>query len=178
MTQADSTAPAKKATLSSLLLREWPFVLLYVLALACMGYTNADAGRSSYYWQLLIPVTGLVAIFVGWGMVSPNMRMEMILKQVLHWGAVLLVIRLLFLQVLDAFLSDQAHGFVVVYVFGLAAVLDGIHWNWKMAVFGAFLIFSAIVMAFFQDAALAISVTAALVAVAVTFLWSRFRSRV
>jgi len=177
MTQADSAAPAKKATLLSLLLREWPFVLLYVLALACMGLTNADAGRSSFYWQLLIPVTGVVAIFVGWGMVEPGMRMEMVIKQVLHWGAVLVAVWLLFLPVLDAFLSDQAHGFVVVYVFGLAAVLDGVHWNWKMAVFGAFLIFGAIIMAFFQDAALAISVTAAVVAVAGTFLWSRLRHR-
>jgi hypothetical protein len=177
MTQSDSTAPAKKATIPSLLLREWPFVLLYVLALACMGLTNADAVRSSFYWQLLIPVTGVVAIFVGWGMVEPGMRTEMVIKQVLHWGAVLVAVWLLFLPVLDAFLNDQAHSFVVVYVLGLAAVLDGVHWNWKMAVFGAFLIFSAIIMAFLQDAALAISVTAAVVAVAGTFLWTRLRHR-
>lgn len=174
MSSTDSPAVAKRGGLGALLLHEWPYVLLYIIAVVGVAYTDADAPASSLYWKVLIPVTGAIAIIASWSSVAKEQRKIFLIKQILHWGAVLLVVLLLFLHVIDDFLNDEAHGFIVIYLLGLSAILAGIQWNWKIAVFGAFLIFSGIGFAVLADGILAISIVLALVILVGTFIWSRF----
>jgi hypothetical protein len=74
-----------------------------------------------------------------------------ILRQVLHWGTLILVIRLLFAHAVQDFLSDDQDAFVTIYLVGLAAVLSGIYLDWKMALFGMFLLLSGLAIAWLND---------------------------
>jgi len=91
---------------------------------------------------------------------------------VLHWGALVLVIRLLYAHNVQDFLNDEQDGFVTIYVIGLAAILSGIYLDWKMALFGLFLLLSGVAMAWVDDNAMLISLVfgAAAIGVAVSLL--------
>jgi hypothetical protein len=154
-----------------------PYVVLYVVALGLVAMTAHDAAGTSIYWQLFIPLIALVSIAGGWRFAGePGVpRWDYLLKQVLHWGALVLVIRLLYSHDVQDFLNDEQDGFVTIYVTGLAAILSGIYLDWKMAVFGLFMLLSGVAIAWFDDNALLLTLvfSAAAVAVAASLLIRR-----
>ena len=141
-----------------------PYVVLYLLAIWLVALTdsNADPGRIRVLWQGFVPAVGLLAIWGGWqgmkaGAGGPR---PYLLRQVLHWLATLLVIHLLFGETLQAFLATEVHGFVAIYVMGLSAILAGIHMDWKMGLFGLFLVGGGVGIAFLDDNAMFLTLAA------------------
>lgn len=176
MSPADAhTTPMHSRFLGLSLLRDWPFVVLYALAVVGVSLTTSNAGQSAEYWQLLIIVTALVSIVSGYALSPAGERRTMLFKQLLHWAALLVVVRLLFMHSLQDFLSDESDGFVVIYLLGLAAIMGGIHWNWRLIVFGLFLIATGIGLALFEENVLILSIVAAVVALAATYALARFK---
>jgi len=171
---ASDSVAAQKLNRKRFLLYHVPYVVLYVVALGLVAMTSHDAAGTSSYWQMFIPLIALVSIAGGWRFAGApgDPRWHYILKQVLHWGALILVIRLLYAHDVQDFLNDEQDGFVTVYVIGLAAILSGIYLDWKMALFGLFLLLSGVAIAWFDDNAMLISLVfgAAAIAVAVTLL--------
>jgi cell division protein FtsW (lipid II flippase) len=152
-----------------------PYVVLYVAALGLMGMTAHNATEMSTYWQLFIPLVALVSILGGWRFAGSTgkQRWVYILRQVLHWGALILVIRLLYAHAVQDFLSDEQDAFVTIYIIGLAAVLSGIYMDWKMALFGLFLLVSGVAIAWLNDNWLMLTLViggAGVVAIAVSIL--------
>jgi hypothetical protein len=115
--------------------------------------TAQDAAKMSTNWQLFIPVVALVSILGGWHWAgtSAGQRWTYILRQVVHWVALIMVIRLLYAHAVQDFLNDEQDAFVTIYVIGLAAVLSGIYLDWKMALFGIFLLLSGVGIAWLKD---------------------------
>jgi hypothetical protein len=97
-------------------------------------------------------------------------------QQVVHWGALLLVIHLLFFPDVQHFLCAEDDGFVIIYLVGLASITAGVYLDWKMGLFGLFLIFSGVVLAYLDDNALLIAVgsVATMAVVATAIAWIRF----
>jgi hypothetical protein len=151
-----------------------PYVLLYVAAFGLVALTAHNAADTSTYWQMFIPLMALVSILGGWRWAgaSGDPRWMYVARQVLHWGALILVIRLLYAHDVQDFLNDEQDSFVIIYMVGLAAVLSGIYLDWKMAVFGLFLLFSAVGMAWLDDNAMLLLIVGvvALAAVVVSLL--------
>jgi cytochrome b561 len=137
--------------------------------LGLVAMTSHDAAGTSIYWQIFIAPVALVSIVAGWRFAgtSHDPRWVYLLKQVLHWGALVLVIRLLYTHNLQDFLNDEQDGFVTIYVLGLTAILSGIYLDWRMALFGLFLLLSGFGMAWIDDNAMLISLIAAAAAVGV-----------
>lgn len=151
MSSTDQKLERKRSLLYNL-----PYIVLYVAAFALVAMTAHNAANTSRYWQLFIPLLGLVSIIGGWRWAgaSGDPRWMYLARQVLHWGALILVIRLLYAQDVQDFLNDEQDSFVVMYMVGLAAVLSGIYLDWKMALFGLFLLLSAVGMAWLEDNAM------------------------
>ncbi len=135
------------------MLYQLPYVVLYVAAFGLVAMTSHDAASTSAYWQMFIPLIALVSILGGWHWAgaSGDPRWMYLARQVLHWGTVILVIRLLYAHNVQDFLNDEQDSFVIIYIVGLAAVLSGIYLDWKMALFGIFLLLSAVGMAWLED---------------------------
>jgi hypothetical protein len=76
-------------------------------------------------------------------------------------------------------LKAETDGFVIIYILGLAGILSGLYLDWKMAVFGLFLIFSGVVIAFLDNNALLLAVggTATLAVIVTAFVWIRYQQR-
>ena len=177
MSNPGSIADHKKLTPKRLLLQHIPYAVLYLVALGLVAMTSHNAAGTSIYWQLFIGLVALVSIIAGWRFAgaSDHPRWVYLLKQVLHWGALVLVIRLLYTHDLQDFLNDEQDGFVTIYVLGLTAILSGIYLDWRMALFGIFLLLSGVGMAWIDDNAMLISLiaVAAAVGVAATLVFRR-----
>lgn len=167
--------------LGKLLIANVPYLILYAIAIVLIAMTDSDPLSAKPSWGYFIPLIGVVSALSGWSRYAGRdweQHAQYLLKQVLHWGALLLVIRLLFLTDVQHFLRAEDDGFVIVYLVGLTSILAGIYLDWKMAIFGLFLISSGVVIAFLDDNVLLLTLGGmGLAAVIVTaLLWIRFQS--
>lgn len=170
---------ASKPSWLKLLIPSLPYLALYIASLVLIGMTESDPAKATELWKWFMPVVALVSMMGGWRL-SGEEAMEKglyIAKQLLYWGAVLLVITLLFMGDTPNFLNAETQGFVIAYILGLSALLSGIYLDWKMSLFGAFMIASAIGLAFLDDNALLISVAVVVVASVVMMLVLRWRGK-
>lgn len=156
-----------------------PYVMLYAVAVVLIAMTDHDPASAQGAWKYFIPLVGLVSTIGGWARhAGPawDARLGYIARQIVHWGALLVVIHLLFLSDVQHFLRAEDDGFVIIYLVGLTSILGGIYLDWKMALFGLFLIFSGVVIAFLDDNALLIVVggTATMAVIATAFAWMKF----
>jgi hypothetical protein len=135
------------------LIYQLPYLVLYVAGIGLVAMTSHDAAGMSIYWQMFIPLVALASILGGWRWAGEGSseRWTYILRQVLHWGVLVLVIRLLYAHAVEDFLNDEQAAFVTIYVIGLGAVLSGIYLDWKMALFGFFLLLSGVAIAWLND---------------------------
>ena len=175
--------PHPEGRLARLAIANVPYVVLYAIAVGLIAMTDHNPASAQAAWNFFIPLVGLVSAASGWHRyagATKETQLRYMLRQVLQWGALLLVIRLLFLGDVQHFLRAEDDGFVIIYLVGLTSLLAGIYLDWKMALFGLFLIYSGVVIAFLDDNALLIAVGgAALMAVMVTaFVWIRYNQRI
>ncbi len=155
-----------------------PYVALYAIAIWLVAMTDSNPDRATGLWEWFIPAVGLVGIVGGWHRMrsSGGGIPQYLIKQILHWGATLGVIYLLFWPTVLVFLTAETHGFVAIYIVGLAAILAGVHLDWKMGLFGLFLIGSGIGIAFFDDNAMLMTLTGlAVIGVIVSVVVLRLR---
>jgi hypothetical protein len=168
----DHETDAKPSWLHVVLVNS-PYILIYGATIWLVAMTDRDSAKAATYWQYFVPIVGLVSVIGGWGKATES-KGKYLMEQVLHWGALLLVIYLLFLPDMEQFLNAESHGFVIAYMLGLAAILSGIYLDWKMAVFGLFLLASAVGIGFLDENALLITlIGVGIAAILVTLLIRR-----
>ncbi|MGB5832491.1 MAG: hypothetical protein WBG92_10930 [Thiohalocapsa sp.] len=178
-TTSGSGAVESKSSWLRTLIVNLPYIVLYVVAIGLVAMTDSDPTAAARYWEYFILLVAVVSLFGGWSNAGTTnaSRMTYFVRQVLHWGSLLIVINLLFLHSMQDFLNAESHGFVIAYVLGLGAILSGIYMDWKMAVFGAFLIGSAVGIGFLDDNAVLLTISGiAIAGIALTILF-RQRSR-
>ncbi len=173
MSEDASTTTAPGPSITSKLLWGLPYIVIYAIAIWLIALTNRDPGSAQGHWEWFIPVVALVSIIGGWKSMdrAGNNFLVYLFKQALHWGALMFVLTMLFLPDVNHFLNAESNGFVVIYLLGLTALLSGIYFDWKMALFGIFLIGSGVGIAYLQDNAMLItSVGVGLFAILITVL--------
>lgn len=166
-----------KPTWTGALITSLPYLGLYIASIVFIAMTDSDPNQSQY-WKFFMPLLVLVSVIGGWRYSGDTVKEKAVYigKQVLHWGAVLVVINLLFMGDTANFLNAESKGFAVAVLLGLAALLSGIYIDWKMAVFGVALIGSAVGIAFLDDNAMMISIAGiAIAGIAITIVSRRSR---
>ena len=192
MSEFESTPRAPSVPASRSLLRRLltpsniGFYLMILLAWIGAIYTTFSVEQSRWYWQWLIPVFGLICIATQWNNVGPTLKGRglMVLRQVLHWGVVLLMSKLIFMasgQVssIDA-LDDRQASLVLMFTVTLSTFLAGVYFDWRLCVVAVFLIASAILnVALSNTAPLLVWIGIGVIVVYFIGDWwySRFRER-
>ena len=176
---SDVSSVTKPKYFRSFIRKQAPYVVLLVLALIGVAYTDIDAIHSLFYWQALVPVFGVICILARWRYAEPGPkgRAHLIWTQVLHWGVLLLVIRLLFMHGMQRMLDSDITGLVLLYLLALSTFLAGIYLDWRLCVVGAFLGIGAIAIAFLDEAALPMAMLAIAIVI-VAFLWNRYGAKI
>ncbi|EIC20671.1 hypothetical protein [Thiorhodovibrio frisius] len=180
MTDAEAQKSAKKKARWVFFLNQLPYVILYATTIVLVAMTDREPTDVAMKWIWFIPAVALVAIFGGWKYhagESAKSRVFYLFRQVLHWAALAVVVHYFFTKDLLHFLNAETDGVVMIFLLGLTAILSGIHADWKMGLFGAFLIMSGETIGWFDDNAVLMGIVggAAAVAVILTLL---VRSRV
>ncbi|HRX70034.1 MAG: hypothetical protein KDJ22_05230 [Candidatus Competibacteraceae bacterium] len=181
LTPAADAAPHRPSLLRRLFrLRDVGFYLMIALAWFGAAYTDIDAQGSRWYWYGLIPVFGLICIITQWPHVESTIKAHtlLILRQILHWGGLLLLMQLVFVATAEGFmdtLDDRQASFLLMLTVTLTTFLAGIYFNWRLCIVALFLGIGAVFMVLMQNIAPMLIYTG-ITAIAAYLLWSWWHS--
>jgi hypothetical protein len=175
MNDAAAEKSARKKARLLFFLNQLPYLILYVATIVLVAMTDREPAEAAMKWLWFIPAVALVAIFGGWRSNagdSGKSKAIYLFRQFLHWAALAVVVHYFFTKDLLHFLNAETDGVVMIFLLGLTAMLAGVHADWKMGLFGAFLIFSGVAIGWFDDNALLLGLLGggALLAVLLTLL--------
>jgi hypothetical protein len=152
------------------LARELPYAVLLALAVIGIAFTSLSPDASIGYWRLLAPVFAIVCIISQWSRVPAGgaAKTRLVIVQLLHWGAFLLTILLVFLPETQKMLNSLASAQVVLYLLALSTFLAGLYSaSWQLVAVGLLMALSVPAIAFLERSALIVVVIATAVAIVI-----------
>ncbi len=157
-------------------IRDWPYIAM--LGLAILGVALASVVRESMttYWEILVPFFAAVCVFARWRD-SQHQKMlgRLIWIEVLHWGAVIIAMNLVFVTDVSQIMNANATALMVMTLLALGTFTAGAQIGaWRICVVGVVLALGVPLVAWLQRAALLITLVGiVLVAVAAMFYLHR-----
>jgi hypothetical protein len=174
-----SAASAWRFKPRAFLLREWPYLLVLVLALFGVAYTSFSRTPITTYWIVLAPFIGIVCVVTRWrDAETREQRLRLIWTQALHWGAVLVAMHLMFVAAVTRMMNADATALAALTILALGTFTAGVHIaSWQICLVGIVLGLGVPAIAWFEQSALLLLLVAVvLVAGIAPFFWHRKRS--
>lgn len=147
------------------------FLVLMVLSMIGIGYTDYSALGSTWFWKLMAPLFGITCVISEWPR-STNKR-YLVWTQVLHWGALYGTMELVFSHLVEARLDAPIIGLILMLLLALTTFLAGIYIGWRICLVGIFLAIGTL-MAAFLESIIWLALLAALAIIVIAILWTRF----
>ena len=164
----------------SLWKREFPYLLILVLAAAGAGWVSLTRQPIVRYWDVVAVIVAAVAIIEGWSKVHDRAgHWRLVWTQVLHWAAFLIAMNLVFLPSMQAVLTTDALSLTVLLLLGLGTFVSGVHTvSPLMAANGVFMALCVPAIAWLDRTALVVGLAVVVIAAAIAlFFWLRRRYR-
>ena len=144
MTDARPDGPhgdTSRFNLRVFLLREWPYLLVLILALFGVAYTSFSRAPMTIYWIVLAPIIGLICVVSRWHEAgTKDQRTRLIVTQALHWVAVLLAMRLMFVADVRQMMNSDASALASLTLLALGTFTAGVHIaSWRICLVGVVL---------------------------------------
>ena len=160
--------------------REFPYILLLVLAVVGIAYTSVSPDSSAAYWKVLAPVFAVVCIVSQWPRVAAGggAKTRLIVIQLVHWGAFLFTILLVFLPGVQTTLTSVLSAQIILYLLALSTFLAGLHnVSWQLMAVGVLMALSVPAIAYLERSVLlGVVIVAAVVLVIVAYVFQRRRA--
>jgi hypothetical protein len=139
-----------------LLTREWPYLVMLVLALFGVAYTSVTRRPITLYWFALAPFIGVICVMTRWSVVKDrDARLHLVWTQVLHWGAVLAAMNLLYVADVGQMMSTDARALYVLTLLALGTFTAGVHiGSWRFCLVGVILALGVPAIAWLEQSAL------------------------
>ena len=157
---------------------ELPYVAMLLLALGGVTYASISPRATFDYWQILVPVFCLICVVAGWRRSAGKAaRWRLFWTQLLHWGAILVAMRTLFMPNVQQMLNSDAVGLAALGLQAMGTFLAGVHAaSWRVCVIGLVLAAAIPAAAFLEQAVLFVLLVAvALLAAYALVLWRKKR---
>ena len=123
--RTDASRPAGSA---SFLYRQLPYLVVLALAIAGVAYTNISHQPLVGYWEFLTFAMAAMCVITEWGKVDDrHARGQLIWKQAVHWGAVLVAMNIMLLAGVQQLMPAPATGLVLLMLLALGAFLAGLN---------------------------------------------------
>lgn len=173
MTDTDDVGPNRRAT-APLWLREAPYLAILALTAAGAAYVSMMRQPIVHYWDLLAVFIGVVCVWTGWKRAT-GQHWRLIWTQVLHWGAFLISMNMVFLPSVQALLNSDATSLLVLFQLALGTFVAGLHTgSVKLCINGAVMALIVPAIAWLDQSALFLTLVALVaVAAAAIVLWRR-----
>ena len=171
--QLDNPAPdAWRFNPRAFLAREWPYLLMLILALFGVAYTSFAKTPITTYWIVLAPFIGIICVITRWrDAESREQRVRLIWTQALHWGAVLVAMHLMSVTDVSRMMNADASALATLTVLALGSFTAGVHIaSWRICLVGIVLALGVPAIAWLEQSALLLMlVVVVLVAVIAPF---------
>src|SRR3954447_15407831 len=120
------------------LAREWPYLLILILALFGVAYTSFAKAPMTIYWIVLAPCIGIICVLTRWrDALNRERRLHLIWTQTLHWGAVLLAMHLMFVADVARMMNADSSALAALTVLALGTFTAGVHISaWRICLVG------------------------------------------
>ena len=161
-------------SLRTLLKREWPYLLVVVLALFGIAYTSISRTPMALYWIILAPLMGVICVVTRWRDVHDrDERLRLMWTQALHWLAVLVAMHLMFVADVARMMNADASALAVLTLLALGTFTAGVHIaSWRICLVGLIFAVGVPGIAWLEQSAFLILLVAlVLVAIAAPLLW-------
>jgi len=178
--QPDNPVPgAWRFNTRAFLVREWPYLLVLILAIFGVAYTSFSKTPITTYWIVLAPFIGLICVITRWrDAENREQRLRLIWTQALHWAAVLVAMHLMFVADVSRMMNADASALAALTVLALGTFTAGVHIAaWRICVVGIVLALGVPAIAWLEQSTLLLLLIAVVVvAVIAPFFWHRKRS--
>lgn len=170
-------SPARRESLSALLLRQWPYLVMLGLALFGVAYTSITRQGMTTYWILLAPIYAIVSVAAGWREAgNADEKWRLLRTQILHWGAVLAAMWLVFIGDVSRMMNTDASALTVLTVLALGSFTAGVHADaWRVSLVGVILALGVPAIAWLEESTLMILLVLIVLMVIAVFLFLRDR---
>src|SRR5262245_37067861 len=156
--------------------RQLPYLVVLALAICGVAYTNISHQPLVGYWEFLALAVGVVCVVTEWGKADDKQgRVQLILKQALHWGAILGAMNIMLFSGVQQLLPSPATSLVLLMLLAVGTFLAGVHLSSVPVCFlGLAMALAVPALAWFKQSALFLLLAAVLViGLGLTF-WPRF----
>jgi hypothetical protein len=121
-------AVAPRSRMASLLRRRLPYIVVLVLAVAGVAFTNISTQPLTGYWEFMALVTGVLCVVTEWKNVGDRQaRLRLMWTQALHWAAILVTMNIVLLSGVRAMLPAPATSLVLLTLLALGTFLAGVN---------------------------------------------------
>ena len=160
-------------------IRELPFTLVLFLTIAGVAYTSFSKTPIVGYWEILAPIIALVCIGAGWQEASDKAaRTRLIVTQVLHWGAFILVMNMLLLPSVQRLFTSTTTALAIFTLLALGTFTAGVQvMSWQIGLLGLIMALGIPAIAWIENSALLVVLIVGVVAGVIVVLWWHFRER-
>jgi hypothetical protein len=160
--------------------REWPYFLVLILAIFGVAYTSFSRTPLTTYWVVLAPCIGLICVITRWSKAQTREeRVRLIWTQALHWGAVLVAMRLIFVADVRGMMNADASALAALTILALGTFTAGVQIAaWRICLIGIVLAVGVPAIAWLEQSALLLLLIALVVAAIVApFFWHDKQAR-
>jgi hypothetical protein len=160
-------------------IRELPFTLVLILTLAGVAYTSFSKKPIVEYWEILAPIIALVCVGAGWQEAADRTgRMRLVVTQVLHWLAFLLVMNMLLLSSVQRIFTAQTTALAIFTLLALGTFTAGVQvLSWQVCLLGLIMALGIPAIAWIENSALIVVLIVAAVVGIGLVLWWHWRER-
>lgn len=170
---AGSLETPERARKDDFYYRKLPYLALLALTIAGVAFTSVTHTPLIRYWELLAAATAIICIATGWPDYDKNGRFELIWKQVAHWAAIIVAMRIILLPGIQTMFTGPATGYALLLLLALGTFLAGLNISWHLCVLGFAMALAVPAMLWLkQTAFLALLIAAAIIGIGVV-LWRR-----
>ncbi len=149
--KAHTPASARRRSDHSMpfVLAAFPLLVLFAAAVLLFWLSESKMEGAFRYWEIFIPIVAVVSLVSGWSQayLDGNSRIWYVVKQAVHWGALIALLYMLNTHGIRALMNAQQYTAVLIYLLAFGTLLAALHMDLKLLVFGLFLAFCAYVIA-------------------------------
>lgn len=157
-----ATAPHRHTSRRKLILREAPYLAMLVLILGGIAYASMTDTAMLAYWEFVAVFNCAASIFAGWHTANKRSeRVRLIVTQLLHWGAFVAVMSVVFLPSVQSVADADSTSVFVMLLLALGTFVAGVHtMSWRMALNGVIMALFVPAIAWLDQSALLLALGA------------------
>jgi hypothetical protein len=171
--------PPHRAAHLNFWIRELPFTIVLVLTIAGVAYTSFSKQPIVGLWEILAPIIALICVGAGWQEAADRTgRLRLVVTQVLHWLAFLLVMNMLLLTSVQKIFTAQTTALAIFTLLALGTFTAGIQvLSWQVCLLGVIMALGVPAIAWIENSALLVVLIVGAAIGITAVLWWHFRER-